>query len=239
MARGLVAGHQALNITGVNRDVDNSPEFLVPGGVYNFLTVASTMRIAAGGDSDDTVAGVGARTVIIGGLDADFNQIQEVIPCNGTSASISTTQEFIRVLGVAVIQAGAYGGSNVGDMTIETTGGTFQVLVQAGVGLAQLGLVTIPAGKTGYLQQITFFAPSSTTVIAEINLRVQADIIVAPFGPTRTILQVDISDPGGSIEIDEVPGILSEKSDIWLTVTSDISNNKTITAIMDILLIDN
>jgi len=119
-----------------------------------FLTAAATVRVASGGNAADTAAGAGAREVTFSGLDATGAMVSEAVPTAGTSASASTTTEFIRMPRVYVSSAGAYATPyNTGDMKIETTAGVELVTIPAERGQSQIGFYTIPLGYTGYLAE--------------------------------------------------------------------------------------
>ena len=152
ISQGHAKGLTGVNIQARNPDINGSEENLCePNGVLTFLTAASTIRIAAGGNAADTAAGTGARAVYVWGLDADYNEINATIETNGTSASTATTEEFLRVFGARATIVGS-GGVNAGNITIEAiTGGSTQSYIEAGKGVSKYGTYTIPAGKTGYI----------------------------------------------------------------------------------------
>ena len=63
------------------------------------LSVVSTLAV-------DTAGGTGARSLYIGGLDADFNSISEIIPMAGLTPSV-TTKTFARVNEMFVTESGS------------------------------------------------------------------------------------------------------------------------------------
>lgn len=88
------------------------PIWGVSSPVLPTLTTAKTIRVKAGGNANDSAAGTGAQQIHVIGLDANFDPIEEDIETNGTSASASTAQEFIRVHRIFVNRVGTYGGAN-------------------------------------------------------------------------------------------------------------------------------
>jgi hypothetical protein len=60
---------------GLAHSVGTSYEPVTSAGAFNWLTAASAVRVKAGGDTNDTAAGTGARTVLVTGLDASFEPI--------------------------------------------------------------------------------------------------------------------------------------------------------------------
>lgn len=100
VCRGLVPGEYVVNKFGRNPSVDTAAfeDVWYGGGEYlGFFTVASRVRIASGGNSQDSPGGTGCHTVKVFGLDENFLMINEVITINGTSASDYTQQSFMRV----------------------------------------------------------------------------------------------------------------------------------------------
>ena len=76
IARGLVRGASVIHKFGRNPNVGGAPETIwEQGGVYTYLTVASTVYVS-GADAQDSAAGTGARTVTVQGLDANYNAIE-------------------------------------------------------------------------------------------------------------------------------------------------------------------
>ncbi len=116
--------------------------------VPTFLTAASTLRIRAGGNADDSSAGIGAQAVKIIGVDSNYNEIEEYITTNGTSASAATNKAFLRVFHCHAARVGS-NEVNVGDMTLEAvTGLSVQSKVIAGDGQSAQLFYTVPKGYT-------------------------------------------------------------------------------------------
>src|SRR5210317_1698251 len=125
IARGLVRGTTVIHKFGRNPSVGGIPETIwEQGGVYTYLTVASTVYVY-GADAQDSAAGTGALTVTVQGLDANYNAIEETLTVDGAVS----TKSFLRVFRAFVASAGSVYGQ----------------------GQTNLALYTIPAGKTGYL----------------------------------------------------------------------------------------
>jgi hypothetical protein len=192
-------------------------------GDYNFLTAASTME-AISTNAGDTAAGAGARKIKIFGLDASFNEIEEEITMNGTSASASTTQSFIRVFRAFVSESGSYivnsssSGSNLGSITVRETGaGEPQAYIGNSNGYAQTqqAIYTIPAGYTAFLYQIEFSADSTKVIDVYMWQRANADNFTPPVSARRIVHE--FKDQGGNQNIVfPFPLKFDEKTDIWL-----------------------
>jgi hypothetical protein len=127
--------------------------------IYTYLTSASSVHITSSSGSD-TVAGTGARTVEVQGLDQDYNLTTETI---NVDDSASTTT-FIRVFR-AIVKAVGSDGQAQGVISIRSAasgGGTLLAQIQkvgtgqgASLGQTFMAIYTVPAGKTAYLTQWT------------------------------------------------------------------------------------
>mgnify|MGYP001027056431 CR=1 FL=1 len=127
--------------------------------VYTYLTSASSVHITSS-DGNDAVAGTGARTIEVQGLDQDYNLAVEDVDVDD-SASQTT---FIRVFRARVKTVGS-GGQAAGVISIRSAasgGGTLLAQIQrvgtgggASLGQTFMAMYTVPAGKTAYLTQWT------------------------------------------------------------------------------------
>ena len=127
------------------------------GGNYTFLTVAEKMDVVSDDVNDDAV-GTGARTIVVFGLDTNFEKIQELVIMDGTNI-VTTNASFIRVFRVLVLTSGTndpINDANKGNITI--TGHDSSIL-QAKIlinnGQTLMGIYTVPAGKTAYVTGAT------------------------------------------------------------------------------------
>jgi hypothetical protein len=128
----------------------------------------------------DTLAGTGARTALVVGLDANFNKQVETINLNGQNAAIGT-KIFSRVFSIDVLTCGT-SGVNAGNIFCSPTGTSLTsgvptatstwVMVAIGDGFGCNGLVTIPAGGLGAVPSVSVF---NTTQIAEISVVAKVD----------------------------------------------------------------
>jgi hypothetical protein len=122
------------------------------GGLYPFQATAVVLE-AVSDSALDTVAGTGARTIRISGLDANFNMISEIVTLAGVTP-VQSTLVYLRVNGVVVVTAGSTG-VNQGSVTVRVTGaGATQAIIRPLYGLAKSAVYTIPAGYTLLLTEI-------------------------------------------------------------------------------------
>jgi hypothetical protein len=154
---GLVGYEEAKRKFGLNEAIGGTFEDVwAEGGAYPLIQTATTVRVQAGGDVNDTAAGTGARTITVIGLDENWNEAEEDLTLAGASASASTTTTFIRINRVLVKTVGTYGGSNTGIIRVEDTAATVGVLahIPVGLGITFQAMVAVPAGKTAYVTEI-------------------------------------------------------------------------------------
>ena len=199
------------------------------GGDYPFPTTANPVRIAAGGNAADTAAGLGARSILIQGLDENWNPASEELATNGALASADTVTSFIRVFRVYVKDSGAYGAANTGTISIETNpGGVELARIPASHGQTQMAIYTIPAGYKGFLNSydITADKTGSATFDVRIWRREDADVTIAPTTSPRMVVEVHgISDRDSRV-FHTFPEMLPPKTDIWIDAKASAGTNQ-------------
>lgn len=171
VAKGDVAGDAIVIVEGKNANISTGsvPEDLwLVGGVYTgFPMTAETVTVVSGSASD-TLAGTGARTVTLEGLDGNYVEIIETVEMNGTSNAV-TTNSFLRINKIYVSTAGS-NRTNVGTIIVAQSITTTNIFgtIQAGNSRAFYMAYTTPANKTAILTQasIAAFGPG-LSVIAE------------------------------------------------------------------------
>ena len=213
--------------------------------VYTWLTSPVQLEAISSSTDDVATTGTGARTILVQGLDANFEEVEATINMNGTSASTATTQTFLRVHRAYVVTSGAYGktttGPHVGNITIRTSGaGATHIYLNAAtapVGQSLVARYTIPSGKTGYLVHANFTAAGNKQSNFYLWKRENADIVTAPFSPKRIIETFS-----GVISFLprqwHIPIRLPEKTDIWASVIGDGTGSSASVA-FDIVMADN
>jgi len=236
IARGLIRGASVIHKFGRNPSVGGAPETIwEQGGVYTYLTVASTVYVS-GADAQDSAAGTGARTVTVQGLDANYNAIEETLTVDGAVS----TKSFLRVFRAFVATAGSLL-TNKGDVLVSTGasgGGTVLAKIATigtgtvyGQGQTNLALYTIPAGKTGYLT-------NWNVGVGNYNDAVTANLYTREAGNGLIFRTRDVMDvPGGLHQrIYQVPFALPEKTDIEVRAIASTGTNMSST--FDIILYD-
>ena len=148
VALGLRQGYTTWNKWGYNADIDTaaSETLWSVGGLFTQLTTARTLSVVSTSTDDDgSPAGTGAQTVVITGVDANWDEQVVIVTMDGTTPVV-TTETWLGVNRIAVYASGSTG-NNVGTITATaTTDLTVQAEVAAGEGSTQHGFFFVPAG---------------------------------------------------------------------------------------------
>jgi len=149
VSKGNIAGTSKVNKFGHNPAVTDGDDVWGGGGVYDFYpTTAQSMEILST-SANDTNAGTGAWTVIVYGLDSNWEEINETVTMNGTTP-VALANTYIRMFRGVVLTAGTVE-TNVGDISVEIVGSATQaIFIGALDGQTQHAIYTTPAGKTSY-----------------------------------------------------------------------------------------
>jgi hypothetical protein len=214
VAAGLVPGHSIIEKFGHSNAVGASIEDIWDvGGLYGFRTSAVPMTISSS-DVDDTVAGDGARTVEVFGLDANYNPISEIVETDGQDG-VFTTNSYLRVYRMIVRSAGDTG-YNQGNI--------------------YLGTGTIVTGVPPVKDAVISFNPHFTNPQAKSS---ECWLKVRPFGEVfQTKLREMVWQDTLHINSNKVVAKVSEKTDIRMSATTP-SSETDMAAGFQVLLIDN
>ncbi len=212
---GLISGYTTVDKFGKNSDVDTSVEDVWnDGGVRTELSSASTMIVTSSGS--DTSGGSGANTVIIYGLDGNYDEVTETVTLNAASPQ-TTTNSFVWINRILVDESGS-SDVNENDITVTaTTGGSTQAHILASEGQTQMAIYMIPNGYTGYL--------TKGFLSTDAGQLVTGDLLVKPFDGSWN-LKREVLISSGLHEIDlSGSGSISEKSIIkWQAEGSQVNN---------------
>lgn len=208
ISRGVVKGTSVRNIFGYNATIPVGQ--FVPAWeantVYTFPTANLAMDVVSSDPTDTDV------TVLISGLDSDYNEVSDTINLNGDTTVTSNT-EFFRINDVVTLSGNANGNISV------TNSGTLYAKIRAGEGRNQASIYTVPAGCSFYLTRIDAFVsagnnPKETTFRNYITLPngVELRVAEARFLSEMHIIRVS-------------PFKYTEKTDIQLQLSSVTSES--------------
>lgn len=225
VSRGQIPGHRSVTVFGYNPDVDTTRVTVWPHtGIIPFPAAAIQLKVSSS-SADDTAAGTGARTVFVGGLDANHNEISEIVTLNGQTP-VLTTQSFLHINNAYVATAGS-GLSAAGDIYfgdgVVTAGvpATVYDLIKFDYNQRITGSYTVPAGYTAYVSQGLFSAgqPGGTAQVVGRLLTVGAD------GIRRAAAITTVNNGAADYDF-EYPIQIPEKTTLEATAQGSSQNNE-------------
>ena len=228
--QGKVPGYSMINKFGYNSSIGSGAFETIweTGNNYPWQSSAVTVDVVSD-DTNDDVAGTGARTLRIQGLDGSYNLAEETVDMDGTT-TVTTTQTFLRVFRMSVETAGS-SGNNEGTITVTYTGGSdVAATISAGNGQTLMALYTIPAGYTGYLLSINI----SSGKDQEMDFKFIQRINEGSNGAFQTKQFLNVRG-GISTVIFNAINIIPQKSDIY--VSGKGSSTSSASASFDLLLV--
>lgn len=245
VSNGDVPGQSVFSLYGYNAEIDTGtvPEDVkANGGLFDWPAAAEPLEIVST-SADDTAAGIGARLVMLRGLDANFDEVTEMVPTAGLGVATSVNS-YIRLNDARVLSAGSYHGSNLGEITItQQTSGDEMAVIPAGDGVKNAFRYTVPNGKTAHLLQTTVAISRGTGTVSnacsyKFRSYINADDVVGPaYGSRNT--QVVVQGIRGQIQYDSVyTSVIPSKTDIWVEVFFVTQNDTSISCSGLLLLID-
>lgn len=202
-----------------------------------YLTTASTLTVDSSGN--DTSGGVGAQSVRVFCIDANWDLAQEDVTLNQASSPV-TTMTCLRVYRAYVLTLGAYHGSNENLINITyTTGGAVAAQIAASAGQTQMTMYTIPRNYMAYIRGAHVYARTANSVDLEFRKACGIDDVTTPFqSASRVVLNLyGLADayhwsPESPIEI-------GEQCDIWWEVSAVSGGAPAVSVDYEILLVKN
>ncbi len=244
VSKGLAPDHIAVNKYGRNIDIDTgtTPELIwPPGGTYEFLTTASRVRVQSTSAQDAlSGGGTGGHTVVIEGLDENFNQISETITLTGTAANTSLL-EYLRINRAYVNLAGTTE-ANVGrlDFIDSATGTVTMAHIDTAKSQTEQCQYTIPAGYKGYLLDF-----SGSIVRSGSNRHATLELMFREPGSkgdetfvkkSKQQLSLESSGSTSFSKFYALPLTIPEKTDVYVQVINVSANNTEIFANLGIII---
>jgi len=228
--QGKVPGYSMVNKFGYNPTIGSGSFETIweTGNNYSWQSTAVTVDVVSDNVNDD-VAGTGARTLRIQGLDGSYNFAEETVDMDGTT-TVTTTQTFLRVFRMSVETAGS-SGNNEGTITATYTGGSdVAATISAGNGQTLMALYTIPAGYTGYLLSMNI----SSGKDQEMDFKFIQRINEGSNGGFQTKQFLNVRGGQTSVIFNAI-NVIPEKSDIY--VSGKGSSTSSASASFDLLLV--
>lgn len=224
VSRGQIQGHRNVTVFGFNPDVDTAQVSVWPlPSLIPFPSVALQMTVSSS-NANDTSAGTGARTIVVEGLDANYNEVSETVTLNGQTP-VTMAASLLRVNYAYVATAGSGNGA-AGDVYIGTgvvTAGvpaTVYDVVKFDYNTTITGSFTIPGGYTGYLSQGLFSSGQ-----AGGSNQVQGRLITRGTNNIRRTAAVTSINNGVADYVFEYPVAIPEKTTVEATAIGSSTNN--------------
>jgi hypothetical protein len=225
VALGQVPGYARIAVFGHNTSIGSIEETIwTEGGIYMFPTSAAILDISSSSANDNS-AGTGGRTMLIEGLDSNYDEISEVVTLNGVATG-NTVNSYLRVNKAKFITVGS-STYNEGKITIENTG-VVVCIIDISHSTSYQGVYTVPNNKTALvLKGIMTYDKNNA---GEVKL---TGIIN---GVSTQIILFEVIN--GEVVYDSVfPFPVPEKSDLVLNGSLQTGNGN-ITGGFEILLVD-
>jgi len=224
VSRGQIQGHRNVTVFGFNPDVDTTQVSIWPlPSLISFPAAALQMTVSST-SADDTSAGTGARTIVVQGLDANYNEVTETVTMNGQTA-VTMTAALLRVNYAYVATAGS-GNSAAGDIYIGTgtvTAGvpaTTYDIIKFDYNNTTTGSYTVPAGYTAYVSQGLFSSGQ-----AGGSNQVQGRLLTRGPNNIRMTAAITTLNNGVANYVFEYPLAVPAKTTIEATAIGSSNNN--------------
>lgn len=202
VARGQITGHSIVNIFGFMPSAAFSAGGIyrtvwenAPTTDYAFPSSAVTMSLVSTNNAD-------TASILIVGLDANYNLISETLVLNGTTPVLSVNK-YLRVNNISVSVGSP---TNPAGVITLTNGGVTYAQIStaqfgsgagntASIGVSQMGVYTVPAGNTLYLNRFDAFSSYNGNTANYLTYRavtnnssgVQRIILQSPWDSTYEI----------------------------------------------------
>jgi len=232
IAKGVVANTTGHTKYGRIPDLDNNQvQDINPFGNVVLMTTAAALDLESSSVKDKS-SSTGAFTVMIWGLDSNWDEITEVLNLDGTTI-VPTVNAYIRINKMQVITSDTSSG-NVGIVTLKN-GNDTQAHIEPEKNSTEQIMFSVPNGKTAY---VTYMRGSAGNSVAAGIKQCFLEFMVKPFGgPWIQSSSESIGNEGGpSVFNTTIPMPIPAKSDVKIIATSYQVNTQ-ITAIIQYILV--
>lgn len=150
VSREQIPGHSVRNIFGTNPSIGTTFVTAWENNTALPLLSAEQQLSIVSSDAGDTNS-----TVLLIGVDGDYNLISEAVALDGVTP-VSTTQSFFRINDFLLLS----GDNPAGDVTASYSATVYAKII-AGRGRNQASIFTVPAGYSFYLERIDAFTATA------------------------------------------------------------------------------
>ena len=204
--KGLINNFSGIQKFGFNPAVSTTEESIVSqGGSYTYISTTGTAVVTSSNTGADN-----GGTVLIDGLDNDYNQVSETATIGGSA----TTQTFKRINRATLITANT-GTSNSGNISI-TVDSTTAGYMPIGYAQTLQSVYTVPAKHHAYLVQLDAGTDEKEKPIHMV-IKTRDNTVTNSAFQTKTYLVFENTRTEHKFDI---PEVLTEKTDIELRAKS-------------------
>ena len=161
---GLVEGMTQQTITGFNPVLSNGVTDSLDASTLafgvTFPASAGTLSITSD-NVNDTATGTGLNSLLLVGLDSDYNVLQELIVMDGTTPVLTASSDWLRVNTILSFTSGNGANNdatNIGTIYVSFSGEVYTTpgepdtimycLVEPTIGISRHGVFTVPANNS-------------------------------------------------------------------------------------------
>jgi len=221
VALGLVEGHVGLRRFGLQNTIGAAADSVI-GDIVDqlepWMPLISQEVEVVSDDAQDDATGVGARSITITGLDADWMEQTAVVVLDGLTPVVTTGLFWMRVHSAVVTTTAQYRGTSSGNITVQETESPAEpiVMIRAGHGGNLTTHYTVPANKKFLVRNWQLQIESGKTMEVHFWFAPNGNDIVAPYSPKITLLETEtvVGTLNGTFD---PPSILPPYSDVWAT----------------------
>lgn len=197
------------------------------GSVYVYPTSATVMKVSSS-SANDAAGNTGARTLLLSGLDANYNTVSETVTLAGQTA-VNTANSYLRIQSTQILTVGSNAGQvgtiYIGTGTV-TSGVPATVYWRSEIDYNNWSFAgfTVPAGYTAYITSYTITNQATTALI-----NVSAALVVYEYGLGYPEIQSTIrtTSNGDFDRHFDYPFAVPEKSDFQLRAWATAAVNVT------------
>lgn len=221
----------SVTLCGYNQDSDAGAFEDVWNWSLDWVAPTSAQRAKISSlDNSDAAAGAGARTVLVQGLDASWDEASETVSLNG-GTSVYTTTKYIRLQKMTVASTGSLRSQKGAIIAYANTDNTAQTLIGPATApfdnIGRRAIYSIPAGKVGLIRSIAGWPDKGSAAHADFRVDVR-DTTSGNCWQKLMVISSKATTGKAAIEFDP-PLMVTEKSDIRIQVQSS-ANNQTMNA---------
>ena len=239
VALGIIEGSSLWNKFGYNVDVDTatSPEIVASfGGSFSPVVTETTISLVSSSAADDS-GGTGCNSVVIYGLNADWEEVVELVTLDGTTP-VTTTSTWVGINRLAMYICGT-GQVNAGTITATAvTGGRTMAVMPLAEGVTQQCLFYVAQGHTFVMEYLLLGAGrnASNNPYVTFKVYVYSAISNGIQEVFRKTLDTEV-EVYADIE-PSLPFPITEKTVIWVEVSTDQNNTEATCRFSGILVQD-